>query len=100
MPKHQAFRGSLFPNRRGALLFACPFEDCRMQREILEQIDHDTLGRLITYGGGSAGMAFTKFAELAENSAVYDWGYWMFGAAIFGRLIFDVVKFVLKRDTK
>jgi hypothetical protein len=74
------------------------FEDCRMQREILEQIDHDTIGRLITYGGGSAGMAFTKFAELAQNSAVYDWGYWMFGAAIFGRLIFDVVKFLLRRD--
>lgn len=71
-----------------------------MHKEILQHIDHDTLGRVITYGGGSAGIAFTKAQEIAQQSAVYDWGYWMFGAAIFGRLIFDVVKFVLKRDQK
>jgi len=70
-----------------------------MQKQLLEQIDHDTLGRLITYGGGSAGLAVTKAAEIAEQSTVYDWGYWMFGAAILGRLVFDVVKFLLKKES-
>lgn len=66
-----------------------------MHRELLEQVDHDTLGRLITYGGGGTGLVITKAAEIAEQSTVYDWGYWMFGAAIFGRLIFDVVKYLI-----
>ena len=61
--------------------------------DIAKQVDHDTAGRLIAYGGGGAGIAVTKLSEIAQNSAVYDWGYWMFGAAIFGRLVFDVYKY-------
>lgn len=60
--------------------------------EIAETAGHDTLGRLIAYGGGGTGLAVTKLSEIAQNSAVYDWGYWMFGVAILGRLIFDVYK--------
>lgn len=68
-----------------------------MHRSLIEQVNPDTVGRLIAYGGGSTGIALTKVAEIAEKSALYDWGYWMFGAAILGRLIFDVVKYVLKK---
>lgn len=71
-----------------------------MHKQLLEQIDHDAVGRLITYGGGGTGLAITKAAELAEQSTVYDWGYWMFGVAILGRLIFDVVKFLLKKESQ
>lgn len=59
----------------------------------LEQLDHDTIGRVITYGGGTVGVGVTKMAEVAQQSPIYDWGYWMFGLAILGRLVFDVYKY-------
>lgn len=61
--------------------------------DLADKVDHDTIGRVIAYGGGGTGIAVTKLSEIAQNSAVYDWGYWMFGAAIFGRLVFDVYKY-------
>lgn len=69
-------------------------------RTLIEQMDHDSLGRLIAYGGGGTGLAITKAAEIAEQSTIYDWGYWMFGAAILGRLVFDVIKFLLDKRKK
>ncbi|MFA5387293.1 MAG: hypothetical protein WC322_02750 [Candidatus Paceibacterota bacterium] len=70
-----------------------------MINELQQHVDHDTVGRLIAYGGGSVGVGVTKMAEIAQQSPVYDWGYWMFGAAILGRLVFDVYKY-LKGNSK
>jgi len=68
-----------------------------MIKELQQHIDHDTVGRIIAYGGGSVGVGVTKMAEVvetAQQSVVYDWGYWMFGLAILGRLLFDVYKYI------
>ena len=64
-----------------------------MINELQHHIDQDTVGRLVAYGGGTLGVGVTKIAEIAQQSPVYDWGYWMFGLAILGRLIFDVYKY-------
>lgn len=60
------------------------------------QIDPDLIGRLIAYGGGGAGLLFTEISQAINGASIADWASWMFGVAILGRLIFDVVKFVIE----
>jgi hypothetical protein len=62
---------------------------------LAETLDHhDTIGRLIAYGGGGAGLTYTQLAEYAQTTSPADWAQWMFGVAILGRLVFDVVKYI------
>jgi hypothetical protein len=65
-----------------------------MLRTLQESYGSDAIGRLIAYGGGSTGVAVTRLSEATQSSAVYDWGYWIFATAIFGRLVFDVYKYI------
>jgi len=65
-----------------------------------DQIGQDAVGRLIAYGGGGAGLLYTELTEIVETASVADWASWMFGAAIMGRLIFDIVKYCLERSKK
>jgi hypothetical protein len=60
-------------------------------QEILQ--NGDTMGRLIAYGGGSAVAAFSQL----ESASVADWALWISAVAIMGRLVFDIIKWIVER---
>ena len=60
------------------------------------QIDPDFVGRLIAYGGGGLGLAYTELSQAVAETSVADWAAWIFSMVFLGRLVFDVVKFVIE----
>ena len=68
----------------------------REAQEIAERVDQDFVGRLIAYGGGGVGLTYTTIADYVQSASVADWAQWMFAASVLGRLVFDVVKEVMK----
>ena len=63
----------------------------------LDKLDPDFWGRLIAYGGGGTVGAVSSVASTVETATVADWALWMSALAILGRLIFDIVKYVMDR---
>ena len=66
----------------------------------LDKLDPDFWGRLIAYGGGGTVGAVSSVASTVESATVADWALWISAVAILGRLIFDVVKWVVDRKPK
>ena len=54
---------------------------------------------LVVADGGTVG-AVSSVASTVESATVADWALWISAVAILGRLIFDVVKWVVDRKPK
>lgn len=62
---------------------------------VAERVDHDTMGRLIAYGGGGIIAASEQWLGIIPNATVGEWAAWLASIGVLIRVIFDIVKWIV-----